>query len=141
MISEIWRYDYMGSAEFEFGDLPKSLEHIAKKHKNYTIGSVKVKVSGKLKYSDKTKITKEGDVFFVTEAKYFDDTKKWIETMAKGEGYEQNYRTKENVGLNSHLIGKEYSEDNTGWHDIHNHYLFFTDKSMCEKFCKLLGIE
>ena len=42
-IDSILNFDYMGSAEFEFGALPKSLTVIRKDKKNYNIFDVKVK--------------------------------------------------------------------------------------------------
>ena len=143
-LNEIWRYDYMGSAEFEFGALPESLDHIVKNISEYVAG--KMEVTGKYNVYDysiginnKKEIKKEATVYYICEKKDVNDVCEYIERFA--DDVKHNYQTKENVGLSQNICKREYYEDNVGWHDIDNHYLFFTDETMFKSFCGLLGLQ
>lgn len=43
LLKDIFSFDYMGAAEFEFGALPKALNRIASEIKDYTTWSTTVK--------------------------------------------------------------------------------------------------
>lgn len=138
-INKIWRYDYMGAAEFEFGAVPESLDRIAKGNKNLVAGSIEVTAkafdySGPRRKTDKTK----GKVFYVCPAKIEADVREWIPILA--DETQKGFFTKEGVYLAYNMLGKEYHTERVGWHDIDNDFFFFTDKKMFEGFCNLFGV-
>lgn len=148
-LSKIWRYDYMGAAEFEFGGVPKSLEEILENINRYTKGNFVVSAQGYTKESflnkDKgEKIENKKTVFYVCNKNYEKSVKEWIKKFAKNESWNSSgtnkYRTKEPVYLNSNILNREFQKENVGWHDITNHFLFFTDEEMFNNFCDLIGI-
>lgn len=42
MLNPIFSFDYMGSAEFEFGAIPEFFQVIAKNHKNYVSSKINI---------------------------------------------------------------------------------------------------
>lgn len=137
MLKDIWRYDYMGSAEFEWGAIPKSLEHIAKNSNQYRSGSVSVKGCAH-DYQLGKKLRKDGIVYFVCKEDDSVEVVSWIHKFADNQ---KRVMTKEHVGLAETICQTKYSGDKAGWHDIDNHYLFFTDKKMFDGFKTIFGIQ
>jgi hypothetical protein len=137
LLREIWRYDYMGSAEFEFGALPKSFQYIAKNISKYVVGETKVTAICR-DYRNDEDLTKKATVYFVCKKDDETEVCEWIKKFANEK--KRNYRTKESVNLAANICGEKYYEETTGWHDIDNHYLFFTDREMFDKFCALFEL-
>lgn len=148
LLSEIWRYDYMGSAEFEFGALPKSFQYIAKNIDNYTTGRIDVtamyedwssRAQGKTR--QERKITKNAPVYYVCQKTDEQEVRVWIEKMARLDYLkkEDQFRTKEYIGLDKSITGQD--SDIIGWHDIDNHYLFFTNEETFLKFAQLFRLK
>ncbi|MEK6828994.1 MAG: hypothetical protein AABY15_02625 [Nanoarchaeota archaeon] len=138
LLREVWRYDYMGSAEFEWGAVPKSLDHIAKNNKEYIAGEISVKAKADDWNDGLKKVTVEAPVFYVCIKQDEDQVKESIEKLSGAK--KQDFHTKESVLLAEAICKLKYREENAGWHDIDNHFLFFTDKEMFENFCKLFEI-
>lgn len=136
LLNKIWNYDYMGSSEFEWGAVPKSLELIAKSISSYVAGETLV--TGKVHdYRNDKDIEKKAIVYFVCKKDDEKEVCEWISKFANDK--KRDYRTKESVCLADAICESGYRKDTGGWHDIENHYLFFTDKTMYENFCKLFG--
>lgn len=142
LLSSIWRYDYMGSAEFEFGALPKSFQYIVANIKTYTTG--KVDVVGmyddwNAKDKKDRKISKEAPVYYVCQSQDEQEVRSWIEKMAKKDFLkkEDQFHTKEYIGLDKTITKQD--TDFIGWHDIDNHYLFFTSEEAFLSFSQLFG--
>jgi len=146
LINDIWRFDYMGSAEFEFGAVPKSLHQMGEYAIKSNLTAFEFEVTGKISdYSYKFEKDRKRDVenkvtktvYVICHKDYVDEIKTFISNMA--DGTKRIYQTKENVGFSSNICGMEYCVDNVGWHDIDNHYLFFTDKEMFDKISVVFG--
>jgi hypothetical protein len=138
-ISKIWRYDYMGAAEFEFGAVPESLERMAKGRKGLTAGSIEVTAKAYEYAGLKRKLQKaESNVFYVCPKSIEENVREWIPILADETG--KDFHTKEGVFLAQNVLGREYHTERVGWHDISNDFLFFTDRQMFEGFCSLLGV-
>jgi len=135
IITQIWRYDYMGSAEFEFGAVPESLERMAKSKKLIKFETL-VKANH-YSYGNKKRLSAEGTVHIICDKEFKDQVAEYIRVMAAAQ---EKYRTKEYVGLAQSICGAEYYTDTVGWHDIINDYMFFTDKEMFDNTCKLFGL-
>ncbi len=134
LLNKIWQYDYMGSSEFEWGAVPKSLQSIIKNISNYITGEIEV--IGKYNDYQSGKNLKESSlVYYVCLKDDEKDVCEWINKFADDK--KRDYHTKESVNLAGTICKQKYYLNNGGWHDIDNHYLFFTDKEMFENFCML----
>jgi len=124
----VFSFDYMGSAEFEWGAVPQALAFLAEQS---TKGGL---VAGTIflgKNNDR--------VFFLSPKSYEAEVKKRIEKLYNGE----SLRLKEHCGLNDYFFrGDAYSKRNLGWLELDNGFAFFVDKDMFQKFGDLLfGVE
>lgn len=128
-IGEIFQFDYMGAAEFEWGAVPEALSLIAKMNENLVANSLEVK----------TKNKNTGTVYYLCGSDQEDEIKKRIKAFAKDE-WNKDYRTKEYIGLRANIDGAKYA-DSVGWLELNNGYFFFTDKEMWTKTCTLFGKE
>lgn len=106
------QFDYMGSAEFEFGAMPKSLRRIAGAAANYSVSPSGMEA-------------KDGRVLFVfcapTDA---DEIKTWLACAAK-----RAVRTKESTHLPA-ALGIEpdaYGRRTDFWWDLDNDWLAWLD--------------
>jgi len=107
-IDKLLRFDYMGSAEFEFGALPQSLKRIRADIKNYV----------QFQYSLKKHPTKVLTVFCKTDEK--DEVCDIIERLALNE-----IILKERCDLPKFISGKSDEWDNDFWWDIDNDFMFW----------------
>jgi hypothetical protein len=118
-IDSILRFDYMGSAEFEFGALPKSLSNIRNELNSYTYLDVPVK--------DKV-IT----VFCKDTQK--SDVKTYLSELA-----ENKMRLKEFSGFNLYVNNNGYFKDEFDfWWDIENDLMFWKKNPVFESKFKVL---
>lgn len=164
LLKNVFRFDYMGSAEFEFGEVPKAFQKIAKQasEKNlisysFTMHGRKLEGSGwEGKYS-KDKMDKV--IYVITpkdfcekdyskrevELKWYnghDLTKDVIILCASGFKQERTLNLKEMTYLERACFGttEDNSTDVCGWLELDKGFMFFTDKEMYEKTCNLFGI-
>jgi hypothetical protein len=128
LIKNIFSFDYMGSAEFEYGAVPDAMNKIAKNHESYSSHEVKVK----------PKKGNVGNVYVICNDNITTDVISWIKKKGQDE-YNKNQRTKEHVGLHESLTNDEFRIK--GWLELDNAFFFFTDKGMYEKTKLLFGIE
>jgi len=129
LISTIFRFDYMGSAEFEWGAVPEVLTIIFKNAKQYKTFEIE---------------TKHGNVYLFCREEWKDEVEKRIKAWAINSRNNEFY-TKESVMLKDGLI-KKYSWDDSdipehslikGWLELNNGYFFSVDKTMFDKFVSL----
>ena len=121
LLRGIFSFDYMGSAEFEWGAVPAALAFLAEQASAGTL------VAGK-----------EGDVFYVSPVAYEADVKKRIAALRENE---YAWQKKEHCGLKDYFESKkEYAKANVGWLELDNGYVFFADKPMFDGFCRLFGV-
>ena len=148
LINQIFRFDYMGAAEFEFGAVPKSLDAIRVGFENDLV------VTGEIKIKDIP-------VYYACHK----DVQNEVETRIKefGEGKYKG-RTKERVVFADVISTiqkknnpskepqskreKEWAEQDAkyyleyiGWLEIDNHFIWFVDKNAFDKFTHLFGKE
>jgi hypothetical protein len=113
LLKNIWSFDYMGSAEFEFGAIPKALQKIA-------IYCVEGRAS--------TSTIKLGkDVYYICEKKDESEVVDRIKKLAK---CENKFNLKEYCGLEKNLKGEGYTQRLKGWLELNNGFMFFVDKEM-----------
>jgi hypothetical protein len=128
MIRNIFSFDYMGAAEFEFGAVPQALHFLARQghgEKNLVTGTVTFP---------------EGNVYYICPKEYEVDVKGYIGVWARypygtkdGKG-----RTKESVRLYEALRKQKYC-DTLGWLELDNGFFFTIDEDMFNKTKELFG--
>jgi len=126
MLQDIFSFDYMGAAEFEFGSVPSALQHIASNIDGYT--------THRLKGDD-------GIVFVICHEKHIPHTTDLISRLRNGEEKDLKERSRLQESLQAI---KEKAKNNYyysfGWLELDNGFLFFTDKKMFLATSKLFGI-
>jgi len=121
LLRNIFSFDYMGSAEFEWGAVPNALQFLARQghgEKNLVADMI---------------VFPEGIVSYICPKQYEEEVKKRIIAWAHNKG-----ETKEHVGLYEALHKDEWPGA-LGWLELDNGYMFFVDKDMFEKTKELLG--
>lgn len=136
LLSKVINFDYMGSAEFEFGAVPKSLNRVWDNREKYITRTFPVHYS----YSDGwgpqvKKIEGDRDIWVIC----LKDDLKEICTKIKTWAYKPSgTNTKEPILLDASLASKYRS---VGWMEIDNDFMFFSDKEMFEGMCELFEIK
>jgi hypothetical protein len=116
-------FDYMGSAEFEFGALPKSLKNIRENLDNYSLTDQSVSAYGK-----KTKYR-----LFAPEDKVVDIVKS-IELIAL-----DKVRLKEQAYFDAMCGNKSFYKPNIDfWWDIENYYMWWLPNELETQFMQRL---
>lgn len=139
LIRDVWSFDYMGAAEFEFGAVPKALREIAGAKLITFIISVPLAEVPK-NWRDHSDATPDGesDVYVICPERFRDGVTERVNAWARNE-----YPSlKERLGFTSALRPFEYWDHRRGgWLELDNGFLFFTDRDMWEKACRLFGID
>ena len=130
LIRDIWSFDYMGSAEFEWGAVPKALNKISQNKGKYITSLFNV--GGK-------------DIYIIAHKDWIEEIEYMLVDWADGG---REYRTKERVALDSAISGKYFNGPpipehliTRGWLELDNGYFFFIDEEMFLKTIKLFGIK
>lgn len=122
LLRDIFAFDYMGSAEFEFGAVPEAFAFLARATlaaSTFTIGDT--------------------PIYVLAPAEWLSEVEARIREFAKDYG-EDCYRLKEGTRLHAKLQGDKYTERINGWLELDNGFMFFTDREMWEQTCKLFGV-
>lgn len=125
LLRPIFSFDYMGSAEFEFGAVPKCFHSIASNIKDYSTHTIVINktpiyiicktdentlVDERLKLLAKNKIHCKGSTMFDTA-----------------------------LGLNKYSKKEECRT--FGWLELDNNFLFFVDEEMANKTAQVFGLD
>lgn len=143
IIRGIFSFDYMGSAEFEFGALPKTLQKIASSIDEYSMATIQVAFKYK-EWKTNTTLTGKVPVYVICRMADLAEVTRRIEAYAKGktpkseEGYDMG--TKERVSLDGSLAEAEYDKRTIGWLELDNGYFFFKDIHAFRKTAELFGL-
>lgn len=141
MLREIFAFDYMGAAEFEFGAVPMALQRIAEDHKGYQAHEFEIPLK-KIKqgYYEEKPGEREGPdpkVYVICHKDHRDEVQKRILDWATS-----REDLKEITRLASALVPQDdYDRENQGWLELDNGFFFFTDKTMFEKTAELFGVK
>ena len=148
ILKDIFRFDYMGSSEFEWGAVPKAISCIAQNQSKLISGSLKVNCEvdkwhkAKNRKNDKYYVSEiEAEVFYMCHKEHEEEVRKRITEFAKG--HKSSIRTKECVLLDQAVCANknEYCGEIKGWLELNNGFMFFIDKEMFEQTCKLFQVE
>jgi hypothetical protein len=127
LLRDIFSFDYMGAAEFEFGAVPEALQGIAACAGRDKLGAWTTEV--------------DGHTIYVIAP---DDLQQQIDERiaAFANDYGANYyRLKEPTRLYGVLHNEPYTDRLGGWLELDNRFMFFTNREMAHKTAALFGIE
>ena len=143
IIRSIWEFDYMGSAEFEFGAVPKALQQIAKTAEAKKLVVVRLEVATKNDPRpcgrDALPGVIEGVVYGLCHEDHVGEVTKRIKAWAHDE-FAGGRSTKETVGLERALREPDSPYRARGWLELDNGFLFFLDEEMFKKAAGLFGV-
>jgi hypothetical protein len=142
LLRDIFSFEYMGAAEFEFGAVPQALQGLANAHDRLTAGSFEVPLSqvsaGWRRDAEKVAATGQASVYFIAPAEWAEEVELRIRTWAK-EGFRSEL--KETTNLASTLRPSEDFHGRTvGWLELDNGFMFFTDEQMWLDTAALFGV-
>lgn len=135
LLAPIFRFDYMGAAEFEFGAVPETLAKIFDEKDKYESFVDKVKYEYK-SWKDDKDYTGSRDIFVICKIEDKEEVLKRIRHFAKN----SYSNTKELVCLNESMAEKS-SREYIGWLELDNGYMFFIDEGAFRKICLLFQIK
>jgi len=138
ILNKIFRFDYMGAAEFEFGAVPKALDHIIRyvEKGDAAFGEMKIH-----------KIP----IYYICHKLQEADVKVRIKELAAPT---RKFRTKERVFLEETLAARvpentvpekkdryNFYLDYVGWLELDNNFIFFIDKEVFDNFVMILPVD
>ena len=142
LLRELFSFSYMGSAEYEFGAVPRALNVIAKHAAAGTLATTSfgihtsnVAPNWQDKGSAPDHIT---TIDVIAPEAWLDEVESRIREMAQ---LGPKYRAKEAVHLDRTL--RPYHDrdgDAVGWLELDNGYMFFVDRHMSEGVAQLFGL-
>lgn len=131
ILSEVFSFDYMGCAEYEFGALPEGLTKIFDNKDKLVSNSFKVHWEGVSFEGGK----QEGGiaVYYLCQKDHEKEVKKFISKCAKGSD-----NTKGGTHFGYSLASPSYGV--IGWLELNNGFFFFTDYLMWKKICAVFDM-
>lgn len=156
LFKDLFRFDYMGSAEFEFGDVPRAFQKIAAaaNRDELVAGRFTVKLSDVQPHWDEIpkgarsetksrwpKTREVREVFYLCSR----DWEQEVESRVRGwASARHNSDLKEETLLAGTLRPHaEFERDGlatVGWLELDNGFMFFTDEKMWQGTCELFGV-
>jgi hypothetical protein len=142
ILREVWSFDYMGAAEFEFGAVPEALQRIAK-----FAGAGKLKAhsfefdkGGIQKHwsKDAKKPTGTATIYVLAPDEWMPEVEARIVKWAT-DRYNQNLKETTHLAEVLDPINS-FAERMAGWLELDNGFMFFTDKEMFDKTCELFEV-
>ena len=141
LLDGIFTFDYMGAAEFEFGEVPKALNKIANTElavTTYTFNEAQVrKVTTWDRKRSELPLKPDPTVYILCPKGWEGEVTSRILDIARGRA-----RLKEQTRLDEALRpDPDHPRRVQGWLEISNGYFFFTDWVMFEKTAALFGLQ
>lgn len=147
LIRDIFRFDYMGASEFEWGAVPKALQKIAQMAEAgvltaFTIEIPYEAIEKPFRYKGDLPTGMVARAYVLCAEPWKDEVERRIRYYAANAyGKSLDYRLLEITMLNNALIPQdERDSDRCGWLELDNGYMFFTDETMWAKTCDLFGV-
>ena len=153
LLEKIMEFDYTGSSEFEWGDVPRSFSYIAEHRKNYVFGSIQFKgkpyqvreiPEGKKNKKLINKPSREVTIWYICNKDEVENVEQYLVRLRN----DKDIRLKETAMFRGSIFPEEdripYSkitiERLGGWIDIVNHFMFFSDETMFQRVKELFRI-
>jgi hypothetical protein len=149
LLQNVFEFDYMGAAEFEFGGVPQALNSIAIRASEFinfslTIRRDKIALNPEREWPLGPKALlppipeKSATVYILCHAQDKEWVKPFVKKLAKNP---YSLRLKENAMLNYSLDPlSEHDSRYVGWLELAYGFMFFTDKEMFEQTLSLFGL-
>lgn len=141
LLRGIFSFDYMGSAEFEFGAVPGALRDIAEKADDLIGWELVIPLAKVTKgWNDKSLTAPKGDgtVYVLSRSQDRDEIAERIYGLAT----DRSIRLKESALLDHALRPVDEWDGRTcGWLELDNGFFFFTDREMWEKTAALFDVK
>lgn len=147
LLRDIFRFDYMGAAEFEFGAVPKALQKVANtaSHDDLVGFSFEIPLADvEPHWKDKDAVAEgNGTIYVICPEDWAEEVANRIRYYAAHPfGGKVEYRLLEMTMLHHALRPRdEWDTRRCGWLELDNGYFFFTDKDMFEQVCQLFGVK
>ncbi len=156
LFKDLWRFDYMGAAEFEFGEVPRAFERIARASEKpgLSAGAIEIQLSDVQPHWDEIpkgarpetrkhwKTDGAAMVWFICPAGWEDEVERrirgWAEKRYTNELKEQTHLAST---LRPHHDWESNGTQTVGWLEMNNGFMFFTDRDMWAGACKLFAAE
>lgn len=139
LLRDVFAFDYMGAAEFEFGAVPEALSALAGAHKSLVVASVEIplrEVAANWREPKGYEPEGFGTVYLLCRDSHLPHVKVRVRQMARRE-----LPLKEWTNLDSTLRPTaSYDGDTVGWLELDNGFMFFTDREMWSKSAALFGV-
>lgn len=141
LLREIFSFDYMGSAEFEWGSVPYALSQIAENVDKYETFKVIVDLSSVPAHWKRKNEKGHGSKYVYVIARK-GDKEEYTERILKWASEDYNSHMKETTHLARTLRPVEdWDRDVQGWLDVSNGVFFFTDLGMFMATANLFGLD
>lgn len=158
LVHRICRFDYMGSSEYEWGEVPRAIASIATRAKDFVAFTIEIDYKNVAKPWHRESIQrmvgprggKERDVRVTVPERAGKQTvyilshtedAKFAEKTIRASALDK-LRCKERDGFSRALDPIDrWDSENCGWLELEYGFMFFTNKLMFENFSSLLGIE
>jgi len=124
LVRPIFSFDYMGSAEFEFGAVPSALNRLGEcaASSELTTGIIE----------------ENGTIYYLTPESIEDEVVDIIRKLRKDE---RSFRLKERCMLSEYFNkDRTYPVETRGWLELDNGFMFFVDEEMWTKTCALFEV-
>lgn len=119
LLRPIFSFDYMGSAEFEFGAIPTFFKEVAENIKQYSTWEISIKTI---------------PIYVIGRTSLKGYISNRILELSKNNGYS----LKEYSGIADAIDGENKAI--TGWLELDNNFMFFIDKPTFEKTASLFEL-
>jgi hypothetical protein len=129
-LGEVCVWDYMGSAEYEWGAIPKALIEMSKLDLVAFWPTIEFAFHD---FWDKKDVDGKRTIYIIAPKSDADEAEKYIRELARG-----TEDCKERTEFAASLAEHKYGKDTMGWFDLVNHYMFFKDVQMFKDWSTLL---
>lgn len=153
MLRPCFGFDYMGSAEYEFGAVPEALTKVAKQADDGTLAAWTFEVDLATTHRGWGNSAKDATGMVTVYALGYQSAKdsitariQWIATEGQDNKTDWGYgrgpvQFKEMARFGATLRGDEYTDRNGGWLELNNGFLFFSDEQMWARTSAVFGVE
>jgi hypothetical protein len=145
LLTDVFSFDYMGAAEFEFGAVPEALRGLAADSGRLVAFSFPIPLAKvKKHWRDKSKEKPKGDaeIFVICRDDHADEVKDRILVLARDEMRLKEWtRFPEMLRPDPTEEERAWSPQTCGWLELDNGWFFFTDRTMWESVATLFEVK
>lgn len=143
LLRSIFSFDYMGSAEFEWGAVPEALQGLAADAQALVGWQFEIPLADVQRHwTDTSSAEPEGSatIYALARKPHAAEVEKRVRAMAA-----KDYQLKEATHLPSVLRpspdASRYVPETAGWLELNNGFAFFIDREMWVEMCDIFGVK